>query len=167
MPPIVLFVGLSGTGKTTLVESVIRCLKSRGYTVAALKHSRHEISIDTEGTDSWRFSNAGADISLLSSSGILCFTGRMGREMEPEELASLYAKDVDIMLVEGYKDGTHPKIEIHRSQMGNDLLSRGQESDPLLLAVVSDEDLEIDVPVFDLNDAEGVCSLIESMFLKS
>ncbi len=166
MPPIVLFVGLSGTGKTTLVEGVIQCLKNRGYTVAALKHSRHEINTDSEGTDSWRFSNAGADISLLSSSETLCFTGRMDSEMEPEELASLYARNMDIMLAEGYKDGTHPKIEVHRSQMGNDLLCRGQENDPLLIAVVSDANLEIDVPVFDLDDIDGVCDFIESKFLK-
>ena len=70
------------------------------------------------------------------------------------------------MLAEGYKDGTQPKIEIHRSQMGNSLLCRGQESDPLLIAVVSDADLEIDVPVFDLNDIDAVCDFIESKFLK-
>ncbi len=166
MPPIVLFVGLSGTGKTTLIEGVVRCLKNRGYTVAALKHSRHEINIDTEGTDSWRFSNAGADISLLSSSDTLCFTGKIDREMEAEELASLYAKNVDIMLAEGYKYGSLPKIEVHRSQMGNDLLCRGQESDPHLVAVVSDKDLDIDVPVFNLDDTEGVCDFIVSKFLK-
>ncbi len=147
------------------MEGVIQCLKNRGYTVAALKHSRHEINIDIEGTDSWRFSNAGADISLLSSSDTLCFTGKMDREMEAEELASIYAMNADIMLAEGYKYGSLPKIEVHRSQMGSDLLCRGQENDPHLIAVVSDADLEIDVPVFDLDDAEGVCDFIVKRFL--
>ncbi|MEE8547353.1 MAG: molybdopterin-guanine dinucleotide biosynthesis protein B [bacterium] len=166
MPPIVLFVGLSGTGKTTVVEGVVRCLKNRGYTVAALKHSRHEINVDVEGTDSWRFTNAGADISIVSSPGTLGFTGSMDSEMEVEEIASKYAGDMDILLAEGYKHSSLPKIEIHRTQMGNDLLCRGQESDPLLIAVVSDADLEIDVPVFDLDDIDGVCDFIESKFLK-
>ena len=59
-----------------------------------------------------------------------------------------------------------PKIELHRKERSATLLCRGEEFDPTLVAVASDERLELDVPVLDLNDAQQVADFIERSFLK-
>ena len=59
-----------------------------------------------------------------------------------------------------------PKIELHRKERSATLLCRGEESDPTLVAVASDDTLELDVPVLDLNDARTVADFIEKRFLK-
>ena len=82
------------------------------------------------------------------------------------ELLATYFTDVDIVLTEGFKKGSLPKIELHRRERSATLICRGAEHDPTLMAVASDEPLELDVPVLDLNDAGTVADFIEEKFLK-
>ena len=167
MVPIVLFVGRSDTGKTTLVEGVIRCLKSMGYCVGALKRASHEVEMDHEGTDSWRFARAGADITLLASPDGVMVSRKCEEEMSLEMIAAQYARDVDILLVEGYKGAGLPKIEVHRSEVDLRLLCRGPEQDQALAAVASDLPLDLDVPVFHIDDHASIGRFIVERFMKS
>jgi len=82
------------------------------------------------------------------------------------ELLETYFTDVDIVLTEGFKQSSLPKIELHRRERSATLICRGAENDPTLQAVASDEPLELDVPVLDLNDAGAVADFIEERFLK-
>jgi molybdopterin-guanine dinucleotide biosynthesis protein MobB len=70
------------------------------------------------------------------------------------------------VLTEGFKKSAMPKIEVHRAERSATLLCRGEEHDPTLVAVASDERLELDVPVYDINDAAGLCDFIEERFLR-
>jgi molybdopterin-guanine dinucleotide biosynthesis protein MobB len=83
-----------------------------------------------------------------------------------EEILATYFTDVDIVLTEGFKHGSLPKIELHRKERSARLICRGAVHDPTLLAVASDEPLKLDVPVLDLNDAGAVTDFIEEKFLK-
>ena len=65
--PIIGFAAYSGTGKTTLITQIVRELKAQGYRVCVIKHDAHQFEIDREGKDSWRFAQAGADMTILSS----------------------------------------------------------------------------------------------------
>ena len=65
--PIMALAGYSGSGKTTLLEKLIREIKSRGVRLAIIKHDGHQFEIDHEGKDSWRFTHAGADITVVTS----------------------------------------------------------------------------------------------------
>ena len=65
--PVLGFAAYSGTGKTTLIERLVGSLKARGLRVAVIKHDGHDFEIDRRGKDSWRFTQAGADISVISS----------------------------------------------------------------------------------------------------
>lgn len=166
-PPVVSIVAKSGTGKTTLLEKLIAEMKSRGYRVGAVKHDAHSFSIDHEGKDSWRLTQAGADTMLITSPAQIAMVKKNPRDEEiplAESIAT-YFGDVDIVLTEGFKRSTMPKIEVHRRERSQTLLCRGEEQDPSLFAVASDEPLELDVPVFDINDAKGLSDLIESRFL--
>ena len=66
MPPIISIVGKSNSGKTTFLEKVVRELKRRGYRVAVVKHSTHDIKIDQPGKDTWRLAQAGSDVVVFS-----------------------------------------------------------------------------------------------------
>ena len=69
-------------------------------------------------------------------------------------------------MTEGFKRSALPKIEVHRQERSKTLLCRGEDNDPHLLAVASDEPLSLDVPVLDLNDAAAVCDFVETKFLR-
>ncbi len=160
------FVAKSGTGKTTLLEKVIARLKERGYRVGVVKHDAHRFDIDHPGKDSYRLTAAGADTMLISSPEKLAMIKKHAAAPSIEELLSSFFTDVDIVLTEGFKKSSMPKIELHRGERSATLLCRGEEFDPTLVAVVSDERLELDVPVLDLNDALQVADFIEKSFLK-
>ena len=156
----------SGTGKTTLLEKVIARLKERGYRVGVVKHDAHRFDIDHPGKDSYRLTAAGADTMLISSPEKLAMVKKQAEAPPIEEILSTYFTDVDIVLTEGFKKSSMPKIELHRKERSATLLCRGEEFDPTLVAVASDERLELDVPVLDLNDAVQVADFIEKSFLK-
>lgn len=160
------FVARSGTGKTTLLEQVIVELKKQGLRVGVIKHDAHKFEIDHPGKDSHRLTEAGADTMLISSSAKLALVKRHTASPPIEDLLRTYFADADLVLIEGFKRNGLPKIEVHRKQHNELLLCRGEVHDPSLLAVASDEPLEIDVPVLDLNHpAEVAVFLIRALGL--
>jgi molybdopterin-guanine dinucleotide biosynthesis protein MobB len=161
----VAFVAKSNTGKTTLLEKLIVELKVRGYRVGVIKHDAHQFEIDHPGKDSFRLTAAGADSMLITSSDKLALVKKHESSPPLEYLIETYFPDVDIVLTEGFKSSNLPKIELHRRERSPNLLCRGENHDPLLIAVASDEPLILDVPVLDLNDALAVVDFIEQRFL--
>ena len=160
------FVAKSGTGKTTLLEKVITRLKELGYRVGVVKHDAHRFDIDYPGKDSYRLTAAGADTTLICSPEKLALIRKHAVSPSIEEMLEEYFGDVDIVLTEGFKKSSMPKIELHRRERSPTLLCRGEEHDPTLIAVASDEPLDLDVPLLDLNDSEMVALFIEQYFLK-
>jgi len=151
--PIYSIVAFSGTGKTTLLEKLVTELKSRGLRVAVIKHDAHEFEIDREGKDSWRFSRAGADVTVITSEGKTAII-----ENRPLQLEVLLDKitDVDIILTEGYKHGKWPKIGVRREKTGNPLPVPANDC----FAVVSDAPVITDRPFFGLDDVVGLADLL-------
>jgi molybdopterin-guanine dinucleotide biosynthesis protein MobB len=163
MIPLVSIVGKSNSGKTTLVEKLIYELKQRGYKVATIKHNRHGFDIDHEGKDSWRHKTAGARMTVIASPEKVAVIEDVDRDYEIEELVEHYIHDVDIVLVEGFKRNIHPKIEVFRKELKRELMSINDES---LLAVASDQPLDIDVPCFDINDSRTIADFIEATIIR-
>lgn len=160
------FVAKSGTGKTTLLEKVIGELKKRGYRVGAIKHDAHRFDIDHPGKDSHRLTAAGADAMLISSPAKLALVKQHAASPPIEELLATYFADVDIVLTEGFKKSSLPKIEVNRKERSSQLMCRGDEDDATLIAVASDEEWDLDVPVLDLNDPIEVTDFVEKWFLR-
>ena len=157
MPKIPVFsvVAFSGTGKTTLIEKLIAELKSRGLRTAAIKHDAHEFDIDREGKDSWRFTHAGSEVSIVISE-----THAAIIENRHVDIDALVEKitDVDVILAEGYKYGAWPKIGVRRFETGKPLPIPADEC----FAVVSDVHEQTDRPFFGLDDVKGLADLIVS-----
>lgn len=164
---VVAFVAKSNTGKTTLLEKVIQELEKRGYRIGAIKHDAHSFDIDHPGKDSHRLAAAGATTMLITSPEKLALIKRHARTPPLEELVATYFNDVDIVLTEGFKRSSLPKIEVHRKERSPTLLCRGEEHDPNLLAVASDEPLDLDVPVLDINDPVQVADFVVERIIRA
>ncbi len=157
MRSIISFVGKSSSGKTTLLEKVITELKKRGHKVAIVKHSHHKNDLDTTSKDTWRFTQAGTELSAINSLDHLAIYKRMDSFFDPRDIANYVLWDFDILLTEGYKGSSYPKIEVHRAEQGDELLTNPK----LLLAVVTDKPLAVKVPQFSHDDIAGIADIIE------
>jgi molybdopterin-guanine dinucleotide biosynthesis protein MobB len=161
--PVVSVVGRSDSGKTTVVEGLIRELTARGWNVASVKHHVHEVDVDVPGKDSWRHARAGAVTTMISSPTQFVTVRRVDRERTLDELAEA-AGDADLLLTEGFKRAGGARIEVARRARSDELISEPGE----LFAVVTDmpEIVPEGVPVFALDAHSSVAELIEESFLK-
>ncbi len=152
--PILAFAAYSGTGKTTLIEKLIVSLKRKGLRLAVIKHDAHQLDIDREGKDSWKFTNAGADIVTVSSGEkTVCIEQRI---LSFEQVLKTI-HDVDLILVEGYKKEALTQIGIRRWDAGKDFPAHLER----YIAVVTDCDLEeIDIPQFGFDEIEKITEFI-------
>ncbi len=153
-------VGYKNAGKTGLMERLVTEITGRGFSVSTLKHAHHTFDVDQPGKDSYRHRTAGAQQVLLASRARWALMTEIQDAKEPP-LADLLTRldPVDLVLVEGYKRDGHPKVEAHRTETGNSLIAR---DDQTVRAVASDTALDLDRPVFDLNDTTAIADFILS-----
>ncbi|MBI4187437.1 MAG: molybdopterin-guanine dinucleotide biosynthesis protein B [Chloroflexi bacterium] len=157
MRPIISVVGKSDSGKTSLLERLIAELKQRGHKVAAIKHTDKDLEFDTAGKNSWRLGRAGSEVVALASPHQVAIMKQVERDLSPQELSRLIAWDYDLILTEGFKKANTPKIEVHRREQGQGLLCPPEQ----LLAVVTDEPLDVNVPQFSRDEVNKLADLIE------
>ena len=151
-------VGWKNAGKTGLMERLVTEITSRGISVSTIKHAHHSFDVDHEGKDSFRHRQAGATEVLLASRNRFALMHELRQEQEPS-LDDLLPRlsPVDLVLIEGYKRDQHPKIEAHRAETGNPLIA---PDDPTIRAVASDTPLDLDRPVFDLDDTKAIADFV-------
>jgi molybdopterin molybdotransferase len=151
--------GWKNNGKTGLMERLVAEITARGFTVSTAKHAHHRFDLDREGKDSHRHRVAGARQVLLSSSQRWALLDELRGAQEPDLAAHLARLDpVDLILVEGFKSSPHRKIEVHRAAASQDPLIA--HKDDSILAVASDQALDLHVPCFDLDDTEALADFV-------
>ncbi|MEQ1754449.1 MAG: molybdopterin-guanine dinucleotide biosynthesis protein B [Micropepsaceae bacterium] len=128
--------GWKNSGKTTLVTALVTEFAARGYRVSTIKHAHHDFDIDTPGKDSHRHREAGASEVLVASAT----RWALMRELRGEQAPALdrlltHLAPCDLVLIEGFKQDRHPKIEVVRSRDGERPIA-GQ--DPTILAIATD-----------------------------
>ena len=158
-PRLIGLAGWSGSGKTTLMTRLIPVLTGRGLKVSTIKHAHHAFDIDQPGKDSWLHRQAGATEVLVASANRFALIHELRGAPEPS-LAELVARlsPADIVLVEGFRHGAHPKIEIFRPELGKPPL---HPDDPMILAVASPEPIDgLSLPWLPLGDPERVADFI-------
>jgi len=150
----------SNSGKTTLIEKVVRILKARGLRVAVVKHASKGFDLDRPGKDSWRFREAGADAVVLVGPDRLALMRTIEEGPSMKDLEAL-AGNADIVIREGFKNDALNKIEVFRSGVsGNQPLCVNDRS---IIALVSSAPLSVAVPRFDWNDAVAVAEFIAKL----
>lgn len=161
MPPIVSVIGKSKSGKTTLIEKLIKELKSRGYRVATIKHAPQGVSFDEPDKDSWRHLQAGSEAVSVSSPDRIVLIKPVAKDPTLDEITRLLGEDYDIILTEGFKQGNAPKIEVHRKEAGPPFKDIKK-----LIAIVTDEPLETKARQFSPEDVKGLADLLEKGFIE-
>ncbi|SPF78644.1 Molybdopterin molybdenumtransferase [Aliiroseovarius pelagivivens] len=151
--------GWKNSGKTGLMERLIAHFTAQGLRVSTLKHTHHGVDLEKPGTDTHRHRVAGAQEVVLASSARITTLHELRDDPAPR-LAELIAglTPCDLVLVEGFKGASHPKIEAHRVETGEDLLAPSNDT---IRAVASNEALpDLDLPVFDLDDTAAIAAFI-------
>ena len=151
----------SNSGKTTLIKKIISNLKKSGFKVAAIKHTFHEIEFDTKGKDSYNFFHAGADAVVINSKNEIIIRKRTETQLPVKYIKDSYLKDTDIILTEGNKTGNLPKIELIKEGQKNFLFN----NDKNIIAVVSNEKINSDLPIFKHDEHEKLTQFIIESFL--
>ncbi len=142
------FAGWSGSGKTTLIEQVIAHLSARGLRVSLIKHAHHEFDVDQPGKDSYRHRTAGASEVLVSSANRWALMHELRGEPELTlRQAIAQFNPCDLVLVEGFKRESIPKLEVWRAEVGKALLFPGDQN---IVALAADGPLpnEVKEPSF-------------------
>ena len=160
--PVIGIVGWKKSGKTTLVVGLIEEFTRRGLKVASVKHAHHNFQVDDQDTDSARHRRAGAAQVAVVSARRWALIGELGDEPEPD-LAEVigWLGPCDLVIVEGYKSQSHPKLEVHRAAVGKPLL---YPSDPNIVAIASDvRPANLKMPFADLDDIEAIADLVDDL----
>lgn len=164
MVPIISIVGKSNSGKTTLIEKLIPEFKRRGYRIGAIKHHLHDFEVDQQGKDSWRHAQAGADAVAIASPSKVAFITTTVADLSLDELRDSYFQQVDVIIAEGYKGSTHPKVEVFRAGVHDRPLFSDNEQ---LLATVTDTEVDTGAPCFGLDDIVPLVDFLEKKILAS
>ena len=147
----------SNSGKTTIIEKVVRILKERGLRVAVVKHASKGFDLDRPGKDSWRFREAGADSVVLVGQDSMALMRSIDQVPSMREIKEVVGH-VDIVIREGFKNDGANKIEVYRSGVsGERPLCLTDQS---IVALVSSAPEDVPIPRFDWNDAASIADFI-------
>jgi molybdopterin-guanine dinucleotide biosynthesis protein B len=152
--------GWSGAGKTTLLTRLLPVLVARGLRVATLKHAHHDFDVDQPGKDSWRHRESGASEVIVASSRRWVQIHELRDAGTEPSLAFLLGRlsPCDLVLVEGWRNAGHPKLEVFRPALGKPAL---WPADDRVLAVASDVPSPAGAPPWvDLNDIAAVADRV-------
>jgi len=157
---IIIITGRSGSGKTTLIEKLILHFKKQGKSIAAIKSMRHDFEIDYKGKDSARYKEAGAMVSAITNGKKLAIVADIDEKTTPLDIAHKYLSHCDIVIIEGFKEAKHKKIEVIGNLEEEPLFA----NDSNIILVVSDMEIKTNLPVIKRDDIEKLTAFIEENF---
>jgi len=153
--------GWKNSGKTGLVERLVANFVMRGLTVSTVKHAHHSFDVDHPGRDSYRHRSAGAKEVLLVSRNRWAIMHELRDEVEPQ-LSEILSKidKVDLVIIEGFKNEHHPKIEAFREETNTSVIASQDDS---IVAIASNASLTgFNIPVFDLDNTSEIADFISN-----
>ena len=158
--PCVCVVGWSDAGKTTLLERLLPALRERGLRVAVLKHSSHPHPLHREGSDTARLEAAGALATGLATPGGLQLTLPGDVQTLLPQLLACAQGLLDLVLVEGWKAGPHPKLEVWREGRAPPLACSGADIGLLVLEGAPPADIPPGLPTLPLTALHAIAAWV-------
>ena len=165
-PPLISFIGWSGSGKTTFFEQVVRNLSADEVKVGLIKHISFDTQLDTPGKDSWRYEQAGASPVIAASEHQYAVFRSIHEERTLAPMADDIAAECDVILAEGHRVQASSVIEFRRmTHKKHDPIFDLERLTAIVCddASVRDEASRLGVPAFDLDDTEAVAEFIEEV----
>jgi molybdopterin-guanine dinucleotide biosynthesis protein B len=162
--PILQVVGYKNSGKTTLIQKLLKQLANRKYNFGVLKHHGHggPPDINDDGTDTWKYRMSGASISAVEGAGVFQFTVE-GHPLSIEEMISFFQLlSLDGLLIEGFKRADLPKVVMLRGEEDRSRLADASN----VIAVISWEKgfqetkHDTNPPQFYINEVERYINYI-------
>ncbi len=160
--------GWKNSGKTTLMVKLVNHFVSKGLKVGTIKRAHCGFDIDQPGTDSYRHREAGAQEVMIASEKRWAKMHELQDEGE-QPLSELLKEfgELDLVLVEGYKGDTHPKIQAVRPTVNVEAMNHDKANNIVALAVedaaaagIKAADLKVEGPVLDLNNVESIAAFV-------
>ncbi|WKA62489.1 molybdopterin-guanine dinucleotide biosynthesis protein MobB [Pectobacterium aroidearum] len=158
--PLLAVAAYSGTGKTTLLKHVIPLLINHGVRIGLIKHTHHQMDIDTPGKDSYELRKAGAAQTIVASNQRWALMTETPEQEEPniyELVGKMDASTLDLILVEGFKHEKIAKIALFRQSLGREL---SDLIDEYVIAIAADTEINTVLPILDINQPEQVANFI-------
>lgn len=163
MPVVISMIGRKGSGKSAVLETLISLLSQRGIRVGVLKRlARDDFEIDEPGKDTYQYRIQGAQKVILAGKKRLAIFSNVTEEIPFDELLNLFIS-FDLVFLEGYVQNEFPKIEVHRKELGDFLLTERVKN---VVAICSDGERRHDIPSFAFDELHKLADLIENQFLK-
>ncbi|MEW6025989.1 MAG: molybdopterin-guanine dinucleotide biosynthesis protein B [Planctomycetota bacterium] len=173
---VISIVGKSSSGKTTLLEKIVKELTQRGYDIGTIKHDTHGFEIDYPGKDSYRHFHAGSRMSMILGPDKMALVKRLDKPLPLDDTLKVFFRHhkLDLIITEGFKRENKPKIEIVRKAISTIPICRNKGDN--LVAIVGDAMIQgYTVPQFGLpavapaqaglNEIKKITDFIEKKFI--
>jgi molybdopterin-guanine dinucleotide biosynthesis protein B len=161
MLPVLCIVGRSASDAGAVVEGLVRELAAQGVRVAVIARGRKGQRLDRISKVAGRYASAGGEMVMISSPDTVTAIRRLEEEPPLDALVWEMRDEYDIVLVDGFRHSSYPKVEVHRAKEGEDLLCHKNE----LLGVAGDKPTGLDIPSFAADDYPSLAGLIRRRFL--
>ena len=156
-------VGKKGSGKSEVLEKLIALLSQRGFRIGVIKHlARDDFEIDEPGKDTYRYRTQGAEAVVLAGRKRFAMFSNLHEEIPLERLLALFG-DLDLVFLEGYFNAELPKLEVHKKEYGDRLLTEKTEN---VFAVLSDEEIKSGPQHFAFDPLNPLVAFIEEKLLR-
>lgn len=156
-------IGRKGSGKSEILERLIALLSQRGFRIGVIKHlARDDSEIDEPGKDTYRYRSQGAERVVLAGRKRLALFSNLREKIPLDQLLTFF-EDFDLIFLEGYFQEEFPKIEVHRKELGERLLTERVQN---VMAVVSNEVREDGPPHFSFDQLERLALFIEEKLIR-
>ena len=151
--------GFKNSGKTTLVEKLVRHLTEEGFKISTIKHAHHDFDIDHEGRDSFRHRKAGAtEVAVISQNRFAIMHELRGAAAPSLDEILKKLSPCDLVIVEGYKRDSHDKIEVRNLELSHPVLAG---DDSTIVAIAANGKIANSaIPVFNRDDVSNLAQFI-------
>ncbi len=153
---LIAFCGPSDSGKTWMIERLVRLWTSRGLKVGVVKHCSKGYQLDREGKDSSRFWEGGAAAVAVVGPGEWAVR-RREPEADPVRIAEEAFPGVDVAIVEGFRDVAIPRVRVFGA---SELPSCTDADHDIIAAVSRTPGTAQNIPIFALTDADGLSDFL-------